>query len=91
MTNPTQADRKLATDISFFCVEREVVNGELDVRFNLKKAMDMVSQHVQEAVKAETQRMCDVAYAVYNDHHNFRGDYADGAYAVVEALGKEVK
>lgn len=57
MTNPTQADRKLATDISFFCVEREIIDGEITVKFNHKKALDMIAQHVQDAVKAETEKL----------------------------------
>lgn len=83
--DPTQADMKLVEDIDEILLEDATDEG-------YELASKRVAQHVQEAVKAETQRMCDVAYAVYN-----HGDpevptlWMDGAAAVFEALGKEVK
>lgn len=90
MTKPTQADSKCALDISFRCVERIFKNGEEYVTFNHEKASQLITAHREEAVEAERQRMCDVAYEVYNES-DMPEEWMDGAYAVIEAIGKEVK
>jgi hypothetical protein len=56
------------------------------------KASQMIQKFIDAEVAKETQRMCDVAYGVYEDEGRYVGpEEAAGAYAVVEALGKEVK
>ena len=93
MTKPTQADMDLALKV-WTCFPDNPIGEEMaDGR---EKAAQLIAEHIQKAVNAETQRMCDVAYAVYDEPHDWgrygkSPDWFDGAYAVVETLGKEVK
>ena len=92
--DPTQADMQLVRELDKLI--KDFGRYLPEYRLHHAKASQMIHKHVQEevqqAVRAETQRMCDVAYAVYN-----HGDpevptlWMDGAAAVFEALGKEVK